>query len=88
MARTPNEDEAAAIAAAIERFVADTAPASGGEGEVRRPLDPPHLPLVLGAYINQLRAFLDHLLRLLTGDLANLSHQSTSVPSIRKATRT
>jgi hypothetical protein len=33
MARTPNEDEAVAIAAAIERFVADTAPASGGEEE-------------------------------------------------------
>jgi len=31
MARTPSEDEAAAIAAAIERFVADTAPASGEE---------------------------------------------------------
>jgi len=31
MARKPNEDEAAAIAAAIERFVADTAPARGGE---------------------------------------------------------
>lgn len=27
MARTPNEDEAAAIAAAIERFRAETAPA-------------------------------------------------------------
>jgi len=33
MARTPNEDEAAAIAAAIERFVADTASGSGGEEE-------------------------------------------------------
>ncbi len=31
MARKPSEDEAAAVAAAIERFVADTAPASGGE---------------------------------------------------------
>lgn len=31
MARTPSEDEAAAIAAAIERFVADTAPAGDGE---------------------------------------------------------
>jgi hypothetical protein len=29
MARTPSEDEAAAIAAAIERFRAETAPAPG-----------------------------------------------------------
>jgi hypothetical protein len=33
MARSPNQDEAAAIAAAIERFVAETAPAAGGEAE-------------------------------------------------------
>jgi hypothetical protein len=33
MAPTPNEDEAAAIAAAIERFLADTAPAGGGAGD-------------------------------------------------------
>lgn len=31
MARSPSEDEAAAIAAAIERFRAETAPASGGD---------------------------------------------------------
>jgi len=31
MARSPSEDEAAAIAAAIGRFVAETAPAPGGE---------------------------------------------------------
>jgi hypothetical protein len=31
MARSPNEDEAAAIAAAIERFRAETAPAPGGD---------------------------------------------------------
>lgn len=31
MPRTPNEDEAAAIAAAIERFRAETAPAPGAE---------------------------------------------------------
>lgn len=31
MARTPSEDEAAAIAAAIERFRAETAPAPGAE---------------------------------------------------------
>jgi hypothetical protein len=31
MALRPNEDEAAAIAAALERFVAETTPASGGE---------------------------------------------------------
>ncbi len=33
MARSPSEDEAAAIAAAVERFVAETAPAPGGQGE-------------------------------------------------------
>lgn len=31
MARTPNDDEAAAIAAAIQRFIAETVPAPGGE---------------------------------------------------------
>jgi hypothetical protein len=31
MDRSPSEDEAAAIAAAVERFLAETAPASGGE---------------------------------------------------------
>jgi hypothetical protein len=31
MARGPSADEAAAIAAAIERFRADTAPAAGGK---------------------------------------------------------
>jgi len=31
MAPIPSEDEAAAIAAALERFRAETAPASGGE---------------------------------------------------------
>jgi hypothetical protein len=31
MARSPSEDEAAAIAAAIERFRAETAPAPGGD---------------------------------------------------------
>jgi hypothetical protein len=33
MARSPSEDEAAAIAAAIDRFQAETAPASGGAEE-------------------------------------------------------
>ncbi len=33
MARSPSEDEAAAIAAAIERFRAETAGAPSGEGE-------------------------------------------------------
>ena len=33
MARSPNEDEAAAIAAAIERFRAETAAVPGGEAE-------------------------------------------------------
>lgn len=33
MARSPSDDEAAAIAAAIERFVAETAPAPGGQDE-------------------------------------------------------
>jgi len=33
MARSSSEDEAAAIAAAISRFRAETAPASGGEEE-------------------------------------------------------
>lgn len=37
MARTPSEDEAAAIAAAIERFRAETAPASGTEEEAVAP---------------------------------------------------
>jgi len=37
MARIPNQDEAAAIAAAIERFVADAAPAGGGEEEALAP---------------------------------------------------
>jgi hypothetical protein len=37
MARSPNEDEAVAIAAAIERFVAETAPASGGQEEATSP---------------------------------------------------
>lgn len=31
MARSPSEDEAAAITAAVERFRAETAPAPGGE---------------------------------------------------------
>ncbi|HEX6753633.1 MAG TPA: hypothetical protein VF093_08640 [Solirubrobacterales bacterium] len=31
MARSPSEDEAAAIAAAVERFLVETAPAPGGE---------------------------------------------------------
>jgi hypothetical protein len=33
MARSPKEDEAAAIAAAIERFLAETAPVSGSQEE-------------------------------------------------------
>ncbi len=33
MARSPSEDEAAAIAAAVEQFVAETAPAPGGQKE-------------------------------------------------------
>jgi hypothetical protein len=37
MDRSPNDDEAAAIAAAIERFVIDTAPAAGGEREAVSP---------------------------------------------------
>jgi hypothetical protein len=37
MARSPNEDEAAAIAAAIERFRAETTPAAGGEEEAIGP---------------------------------------------------
>jgi hypothetical protein len=37
MARSPSEDEAAAIAAAIERFVAETAPAPGGQEETVSP---------------------------------------------------
>ena len=34
MTRSPSEDEAAAIAAAVERFVAETAPAPGGEESI------------------------------------------------------
>jgi hypothetical protein len=37
MARTPNEDEAAAIAAAIERFRAETAPAPAPEADAVSP---------------------------------------------------
>ncbi len=37
MASTPSEDEAAAIAAAVERFVAETAPAPGGREETVGP---------------------------------------------------
>ena len=37
MARSPSEDEAAAIAAAIERFRAETAPAPSAEGEAIGP---------------------------------------------------
>jgi hypothetical protein len=37
MARSPSEDEAAAIAAAIERFVAETAPAVAGQVEAVSP---------------------------------------------------
>jgi hypothetical protein len=37
MALSPREDEAAAIAAAIERFVAETAAPAGGEGEAIGP---------------------------------------------------
>jgi len=37
MARSPSEDEAAAIAAAIERFVAETAPAPAGQAEAVSP---------------------------------------------------
>jgi len=37
MARFPDPDEAAAIAAAIERFRAETAPVRGEEGEVIGP---------------------------------------------------
>lgn len=37
MARSPSEDEAAAIAAAVERFVAETAPAPGGQEEAVSP---------------------------------------------------
>jgi len=37
MSRTPSEDEAAAIAAAIERFRAETAPAPGPEEDAIGP---------------------------------------------------
>jgi hypothetical protein len=37
MARSPSEDEAAAIAAAVERFRAETAPAPGTETEAIGP---------------------------------------------------
>jgi hypothetical protein len=37
MARTPSEDEAVAIAAAIERFRAETAPAPGTEEDAIGP---------------------------------------------------
>src|SRR5829696_2568996 len=54
--------------------------------------DPARLPLVLGAHVDQLGAAVDQLLRLLAGDrfrpLRLIRHQSPSVPSTRKATRT
>ncbi len=37
MARSPSGDEAAAITAAVERFVAETAPAPGGQEEAVSP---------------------------------------------------
>jgi hypothetical protein len=37
MARSPSEDEAAAIAAAVERFRAETAPGPGTEAEAIGP---------------------------------------------------
>jgi len=37
MARSPSEDEAATIAAAIERFRAETAPAAGGDEDAISP---------------------------------------------------
>ncbi|HEY0391413.1 MAG TPA: hypothetical protein VGC63_06880 [Solirubrobacterales bacterium] len=37
MARSPSEDEAAAIAAAIERFRVETAPAPGGGRDAMSP---------------------------------------------------
>lgn len=37
MRRSPSEDEAAAIAAAVERFLAETAPPAGGERETIGP---------------------------------------------------
>jgi hypothetical protein len=37
MARSPSKDEAAAIAAAVERFRAETAPVPGREGESMSP---------------------------------------------------
>lgn len=37
MARSPSDDEAAAIAAAVERFVAETASAPGGQEEAVSP---------------------------------------------------
>src|SRR5215218_1091653 len=55
--------------------------------------DPPRLPLVVGANVDQLRPVVDQPAGLLARDLLRLplgcvGHQSTSVPSIRKATRT
>src|SRR6185312_990868 len=49
------------------------------------------VPLVRGAHVDQLRALVDQLLGLVARDLLRvpcLAHQSISVPSIRKATRT
>ena len=37
MAQSPSDDEAAAIAAAVERFVAETSPAPGGQEEAVSP---------------------------------------------------
>src|SRR4051794_12670421 len=55
--------------------------------------DPPRLPLVVGAHVDQLRALVEQLPGLLARDLPRLipllcCHQSTSVPSIKNATRT
>src|SRR4051812_5857311 len=72
-------DLARALRQFRQRYVLGTGDAAG-------------LPLVVGAHIDQLRALFHHLAGLLAGDLPRLvsllCHQSTSVPSIRNATRT
>src|SRR5215203_753815 len=66
-----------------------------GQRHVGSAGDAARLPLVLGADVDQLRSLVDHLASFLAGDLAGparllwyLCHQSTSVPSIKNATRT
>ena len=55
MARSPNPDEAAAIAAAVERFRAETAPGDGEEADVTGPWQRAALAEGVGAKVSVLQ---------------------------------